>query len=80
MRTKNQVHALTGHLSTVSAIQCQPSDPQIITGKSLLHQMYTLNETTIKNCVHQFQELHIKNCVLYETIVSIRELHNQRIT
>lgn len=34
MRTKNQVHALTGHLSTVTAIQCQTSDPQIITGKS----------------------------------------------
>ncbi|KAJ2996145.1 pre-mRNA-splicing factor prp46, partial [Globomyces sp. JEL0801] len=34
MRTKNQIHALTGHLSTVTSIQCQGVDPQIITGSS----------------------------------------------
>jgi pleiotropic regulator 1 len=34
MRTKNQVHALTGHLSTVNAIECQASDPQIITASA----------------------------------------------
>lgn len=32
MRTKNQIHALTGHLNTVTAIKCQGTDPQIITG------------------------------------------------
>ncbi|KAJ3366569.1 pre-mRNA-splicing factor prp46 [Kappamyces sp. JEL0680] len=30
--TRQQIHALTGHLSTVTAIQCQATDPQIITG------------------------------------------------
>lgn len=32
MRTKNQIHALTGHLNTVSSVVCQGADPQIITG------------------------------------------------
>jgi pleiotropic regulator 1 len=34
MRTKNQVFALTGHMSTVPAIACQPNDPQVITGSA----------------------------------------------
>jgi pleiotropic regulator 1 len=34
MRTKQQVFAFTGHANTVSAIQCQAADPQIITGSS----------------------------------------------
>jgi len=32
MRTKAQIHALTGHTGTVSDVKCQESDPQVITG------------------------------------------------
>lgn len=32
MRTKAQIHVLTGHTGTVSDVKCQDSDPQIITG------------------------------------------------
>lgn len=32
MRTKSQVHILTGHTATISDVQCQESDPQVITG------------------------------------------------
>lgn len=32
MRTKAQVHILTGHTATISDVQCQESDPQVITG------------------------------------------------
>lgn len=32
MRTKAQVHVLAGHTGTVSTVQCQESDPQVITG------------------------------------------------
>ena len=32
MRTKQQIHALTGHTGTVAAVQCQDSDPQVVTG------------------------------------------------
>jgi pleiotropic regulator 1 len=34
MRTKNQVFALTGHLSTVAALETQATDPQIISGSA----------------------------------------------
>jgi WD40 repeat protein len=34
MRTKNQIHALTGHLQTVTAIETLPVDPQIITASA----------------------------------------------
>lgn len=32
MRTKAQVHILAGHTGTISDVQCQESDPQVITG------------------------------------------------
>jgi len=32
MRTKAQIHALTGHTGTVADVKCQESDPQVITG------------------------------------------------
>ncbi len=32
MRTKAQIHALTGHTGTVSDVKCQESDPQVVTG------------------------------------------------
>lgn len=32
MRTKQNVHVLTGHTSTVSDVKCQEADPQVITG------------------------------------------------
>ena len=32
MRTKAQVHILSGHTATISDVQCQESDPQVITG------------------------------------------------
>jgi pleiotropic regulator 1 len=32
MRTKAQIHALTGHTGTIADIKCQESDPQVITG------------------------------------------------
>jgi len=32
MRTKAQIHVLSGHTATVSDVKCQESDPQVITG------------------------------------------------
>jgi pleiotropic regulator 1 len=32
MRTKAQVHVLSGHRGTVASVQCQDSDPQVVTG------------------------------------------------
>lgn len=32
MRTKAQVHVLTGHTATISDVKAQESDPQVITG------------------------------------------------
>lgn len=32
MRTKANIHVLTGHTATVADVKCQDSDPQIITG------------------------------------------------
>ena len=32
MRTKAQIHCLTGHTNTVADVKCQASEPQIITG------------------------------------------------
>jgi pleiotropic regulator 1 len=32
MRTKCQVHALTGHTNTVATVKCQAVEPQIISG------------------------------------------------
>lgn len=32
MRTKAQIHVLSGHTATVADVQCQESDPQVITG------------------------------------------------
>lgn len=32
MRTKAQVHILSGHTATISDVKCQESDPQVITG------------------------------------------------
>lgn len=32
MRTKAQIHALTGHTGTIADVKCQESDPQIISG------------------------------------------------
>ena len=34
MRTKVNIHTLTGHTSTVSSVVCQATDPQIITGSN----------------------------------------------
>ncbi len=32
MRTKAQIHVLSGHTGTVADVKCQDSDPQVITG------------------------------------------------
>ena len=32
MRTKTNIHTLSGHTSTVGSVVCQATDPQIITG------------------------------------------------
>ncbi|KNZ56008.1 hypothetical protein VP01_2520g2 [Puccinia sorghi] len=32
MRTKGQVHVLSGHTATIADVKCQESDPQVITG------------------------------------------------
>lgn len=32
MRTKAQIHVLSGHTGTVADVKCQESDPQVITG------------------------------------------------
>lgn len=32
MRTKASIHVLSGHTATVADVQCQESDPQVITG------------------------------------------------
>jgi pleiotropic regulator 1 len=32
MRTKAQVHVLSGHTGTIADVKCQESDPQVITG------------------------------------------------
>src|SRR6266849_10385890 len=32
MRTKAQIHVLSGHTATVADVKCQDSDPQVITG------------------------------------------------
>ena len=32
MRTKAQVHCLTGHTNTVAEVRCQAAEPQVITG------------------------------------------------
>ena len=32
MRTKAQIHVLSGHTATVADVKCQESDPQVITG------------------------------------------------
>ncbi|KAF8552697.1 WD40 repeat-like protein, partial [Imleria badia] len=32
MRTKSQIHVLSGHSATVADVKCQESDPQVITG------------------------------------------------
>jgi pleiotropic regulator 1 len=32
MRTKAQIHVLTGHTGTVADVKCQESDPQVVTG------------------------------------------------
>jgi hypothetical protein len=34
MRTKVNVHTLSGHTSTVGTVVCQASEPQIITGSN----------------------------------------------
>lgn len=34
MRTKNQIHVLSGHQGTVWGLETQTTDPQIITGSS----------------------------------------------
>lgn len=32
IRTKANVHTLTGHTNTVATVRCQAAEPQIITG------------------------------------------------
>jgi pleiotropic regulator 1 len=32
MRTKAQIHVLSGHTGTIADVKCQDSDPQVITG------------------------------------------------
>lgn len=41
MRTKNQIHVLSGHQGTVWAMETQTTDPQVITGSS---------DSTVKVC------------------------------
>ncbi len=46
IRTKQEIHVLTGHSDTVSSIITNPVDPQIITGSHdstiKVHRLYTL--------------------------------------
>jgi pleiotropic regulator 1 len=32
MRTKANIHVLTGHTATIADVKCQESDPQVVTG------------------------------------------------
>ena len=43
MRTKAQIHVLSGHTGTVADVKCQESDPQVITGSmdSTVRQAFT---------------------------------------
>lgn len=48
MRTKNQIHILSGHQGTVWAMETQATDPQIITGSSdstvkVRHVLFMIN-------------------------------------
>ena len=36
MRTKTNIHTLSGHTSTVGTVVCQAADPQIITGIEII--------------------------------------------
>lgn len=47
MRTKNQIHCLSGHQGTVWGIETQGTDPQVITGSS---------DKTVKVCNFKLNE------------------------
>lgn len=36
IRSKANVHTLTGHTNTVATVKCQAAEPQIITGKYIV--------------------------------------------
>lgn len=48
MRTKAQIHALTGHTGTVSDVKCQESDPQVITGSMDSTVRYTCYSRNVR--------------------------------
>lgn len=39
IRTKANVHTLTGHTNTVATVRCQAAEPQIITGTIMFFQI-----------------------------------------
>ena len=59
MRTKAQIHALTGHTGTVSDVKCQESDPQVITGSMDSTVRYTYFS---KNVVYYAQFFLFRTC------------------
>jgi pleiotropic regulator 1 len=40
MRTKAQIHCLTGHTNTVADVKTQAGDPQVSLGSFLLRKIY----------------------------------------
>jgi hypothetical protein len=40
MRTKAQIHCLTGHTNTVAAVKAQAGDPQVSLNSFLLPKIY----------------------------------------
>lgn len=45
IRTKANVHTLTGHTNTVATVRCQAAEPQVITGKQVLYKKKKTNLT-----------------------------------
>lgn len=47
IRTKANVHTLTGHTNTVATVRCQAAEPQIITGKFIYFYFFFLKKTKL---------------------------------
>ena len=53
MRTKSQIHVLSGHSATISDVKCQESDPQVITGSMDATLRFVLFDTCCgSDCVY----------------------------
>lgn len=51
IRTKANVHTLTGHTNTVATVRCQAAEPQIITGTIMFFQI--VHNSSINPSVRQ---------------------------